>query len=89
MSDGKTIFETSTWYSLLGYLTANPLVCWSWGMWVANGIHDDVSLRLCSFVVCYIGILINDEEEVHQVASNPATVWENMINNELLHGLYP
>ena len=33
-----------TWYSLLGYFAANPFVFWSWLMWVAKGIHDDVCL---------------------------------------------
>jgi hypothetical protein len=78
----QTTMRNVQWHSLLGYYAANPFAFWSWLMWVDDSIHGGVCLGPCGFRVGYVGMLINEEEEVHHFASDPASLWQKTVRTQ-------
>lgn len=60
--------------SLLGDETANPVSWWARLVRIVKGVHDAVCLVAGLVCVGYVGLFVEDEEEVHEITSNSAPV---------------
>ena len=56
-------------HSLASDLAADPFTLWARLVWVSQGIHDNVGLVLDLVDACDVRILVDDEEEVHEITT--------------------
>jgi hypothetical protein len=57
--------------SLSCYLATNPFALWPATVRIAEGVHDGVDHGPRLSLVHYVGMLINDEEEIHEITACP------------------